>query len=120
MYERRSDGHLGHAHAYSYAAAALCDQIDRALCGREGEPARLAVEDEIASTCARLGCRETHPLEWNPTHLERELRDELVIEAHLKARIKLGLRGRLTRGGKERATLTLTIVVRRAYCCSRS
>ena len=102
VYDARGAG-LGHVHVYAYAAAALCDQVDRALCGHEGQPARLAVEDALASTCARLGCRGTHPLEWNPTHLEGELRDELMIEAYLKARMRLGLRGRLTRGGGKRA-----------------
>ena len=30
-------------HAYTYAAAALIDQVDRALSAVEGEPARVAV-----------------------------------------------------------------------------
>ena len=33
---------MGHEHAYAIAAAALRDQVDRALCGRKGEPSRPA------------------------------------------------------------------------------
>ena len=92
---------MGHEHAYVIAAAALRDQIDRALCGREGEPARAVVEEAIAKTCYRLGCRGTHPLEWQPTHLVHELRDDLIIEAYLKGMIQCGWRGHLTRGGEQ-------------------
>jgi len=81
--------------------AALRDQIDRALCGREGEPARAMVEEAIAKTCYRLGCRGIHPLEWQPMHLIDELRDDLTIEAYLKHMIQCGWRGKLTKGGRE-------------------
>ena len=43
MYKSHKYGGMGHEHAYTYAAAELCDQIDRALCVARGEPARLAV-----------------------------------------------------------------------------
>ena len=68
VYEERESG-LGHEHAYAYAAAALCDQIERAIEGGEGEAARVVVEAELANTCARLGCRGVHPLEWRVTRL---------------------------------------------------
>ena len=53
MYTPVKSGGMGHEHAYTYAAAALCDQFDRALCGGKGEPARLAVEDAMASACCQ-------------------------------------------------------------------
>ena len=83
---------MQHEHAYSWAAAALCDQIDRALCAPRGAPERVAVEDGLAETCARLGCRGVHPLEWNPTHLldvKDGLSEDLLIEAYLRARMHL-------------------------------
>ena len=92
---------MGHEHVYTIATAALRDQIDRALCGREGEPARAVVEEAIAKTCYRLGCRGAHPLEWQPTHLTHELRDDLIIEAYLKGMIQCGWRGKLTQGGRQ-------------------
>ena len=71
-------------HAYTYAAAALIDQVDRALSAVEGEPARVAVESSLAHTLRRLGCRSDNPLEWKPSwDWERELSDELMIEAYL-------------------------------------
>ena len=100
IYGSPTHAEMGHEHAYVIAAAALRDQIDRALCGREGEPARAVVEEAIAKTCYRLGCR-THPLEWQPTHLVHELRDDLIIEAYLKGMIQCGWRGRLTQGGEQ-------------------
>ena len=104
IYGRR-DRAMQHEHAFSWAAAALCDQIDRALCGPKGSPARVAVEDALAETCARLGCRGVHPLEWQPEHLldaKDGLSEELLIENYLRARIHLGMRGKLTAGGTER------------------
>ena len=90
MYKTPAFGGMNHEHAYAYASAALCDQIDRALSGGDGEPARIAVEDALASTCARLGGgRKEHPLDWWPTHLSDELRDDLIIEAYLKASMRL-------------------------------
>ena len=95
---------MEHEHAYAYAAAALCDQVERALEGGEGEAERVVVEAELANVCVRLGCRGTHPLEWRPEHLEEGvdgLREDDVIEAYLLARVRLGLRGRLTKGGRQ-------------------
>ena len=58
IYQKSDAGGMGvHEHAYAYAAGAVIDQIDRALCGGAGQPDRVAVEDAIAKTCARLGCR---------------------------------------------------------------
>ena len=54
IYASAADGGLQHEHAYRVAAAALVDQIDRALCGRDGEPHRAAVKSAIVSTCTRL------------------------------------------------------------------
>ena len=91
MYTPLKSGGMGHEHAYTYAAAALCDQFDRALCGGKGEPARLAVEDAIVSACTRLGGgARQHPLAWWPAHLEDELRDDLLVEAYWKACLRLG------------------------------
>ena len=54
MYEGRESG-LGHEHAYAYAAAALCDQVERALEGGEGEAARVVVEGWRRRTCFTWG-----------------------------------------------------------------
>ena len=64
LYANRGSG-LEHTHAYAMAAAALCDQVERALQGGEGVAARAVVEAELANTCARLGCRDVNPLEWH-------------------------------------------------------
>ena len=100
LYDTVGRGGIGHEHAYSIGLAAMRDQIDRALCGREGEPARAAVEDAIARTCRNLGCRGIHPLEWRPTHLEKELSEDLIIESYIAGMLKCGWRGKLTNGGK--------------------
>ena len=92
MYAATAEGGLGHAHAYQAAAAALVDQIDRALCGGDGEPARVAVEAAVASTCWRLGCR-TDPLTWDPQHTRAALSEDMVIEAWLLAKMRTGLVG---------------------------
>ena len=47
----------------------------------------------VARTCWRLGCRRESPLEWHPTHLMSSLSDELMIEAWLKAKLRMGLKG---------------------------
>ena len=91
-------------HAYTYAVAALVDQVDRALCATEGEPARLAVESSLAHTLKRLGCRSDNPLEWKPPwDWEKELSDDLVIEAYLKAKWRSGADTLVTAGWRERA-----------------
>ena len=103
LYANRGSG-LEHTHAYAMAAAALCDQVERALQGGEGVAARAVVEAELANTCARLGCRDVNPLEWHPTHLMEgpdQLREDVIMEAYLKARVRLGMRGRLTQGGRK-------------------
>ena len=53
---------MEHAYTNTYAAAALIDQVDRALSAVEGEPARVAVESSLAHTLRRLGCRSDNPL----------------------------------------------------------
>ena len=62
-----------HRHTYTHAAAALVDQIDRAMAGGQGEPARVAVESAMAATLMRLGCRTDDPVGWEPTWLADEL-----------------------------------------------
>ena len=102
VYAGRESG-LGHTHAYAYAAAALCDQVERALDGGEGEAARAVVEAELANTCARLGCRDEHPIEWDASHLVEgtdALREDMVMEAYLRRRVQCGVRSKLTWGGR--------------------
>jgi GNAT superfamily N-acetyltransferase len=103
LYEKRHTG-LQHTHAYAYAAAAIVDQVHRALEGATETPARIATEAALAETCWRLACRNVHPMEWNPHHLldgPEGLNDDLVMEAYLRARTYLRLRGRLIRGVTE-------------------
>ena len=99
VYASYEMGGLEHMHAYMVAAAALCDQIDRALCGGEGEPARAATEAHIAATCFRLGCRQVHPLVWRPDHLTESLDPHMSIEAWLLAKARTGLMGMETGAG---------------------
>ena len=54
IYDAKERGGMGMEHAYTYAAAALIDQVDRALSAVEGEPARVAVESSLAHTLRRL------------------------------------------------------------------
>ena len=81
-------GGMGRRHLYARAAEALFDQFDRMLSGGAGEPGRAVVENMIADTCWRLGCRGRNPLEWMPTHLEGILNDESMIEGWLKIKIR--------------------------------
>ena len=93
LYAREEDGGLGHDHAYQVAAAAFISQIDRALRGGEGEPHRVAVEEEIKRTCERLGCCQESPLTWEPRHLEEQLSEDRMIEAWLLFKMRTGIRG---------------------------
>ena len=104
MYDAEEGAGMEMEHAYTYAVAALVDQVDRALCATEGEPARLAAESSLAHTLKRLGCRSDSPLEWKPPwDWEKELSDDLVIEAYLKARWRSGADTLSTAGWRERA-----------------
>ena len=91
---------------YRVAAAALIDQIDRALCGAEGEPHRAAVKSAIVGACRRLGCRGYSPLEWSPEHLRHELSEDNVIEAWLLAKLRTGIRAVVTRATPADADVT--------------
>ena len=88
-------GGLGLEPAACTAAAALCDELSRALAGRDGEPARLAIESQIALTCHRLGFEPTEacptPLEWWPAHLVGHLSEEMIGEAWLLYRMRAGV-----------------------------
>ena len=49
-----------------------------------------------------LGCRSDNPLEWKPSwDWERELSDELMIEAYLKAKWRCGVETVTTAGWEE-------------------
>ena len=91
-------GGMGFEPAACTAGAALCDEVARGLAGRDGEPARLALESLIALTCHRLGYEPSAacptPLEWFPEHLESHLSEELVAEAWLLYRLRAGVGGR--------------------------
>ena len=63
----------------------------------------MATEAHIAATCWRLGCREVHPLVWEPRHLEDSLDPSMVIEAWLLAKLRTGLVGLETGAGMEEA-----------------
>eukprot|EP00965_Chrysotila_dentata_P173596 5731105-Pleurochrysis_carterae.AAC.2 len=87
-----------HEHAYGIAAAAYCDQIDRALCGPPGRMDHMQVAEALAETCYRLGCRGKSPLEWSPMHLLEELDETRMMEAYLKYKLTLGIEGIQTGG----------------------
>eukprot|EP00965_Chrysotila_dentata_P181786 6001098-Pleurochrysis_carterae.AAC.1 len=87
-----------HEHVYGIAAAAYCDQIDRALCGPPERTDHRQVAEALAETCYRLGCRGKSPLEWNPTHLREELDETRMMEAYLKYKLTLGINGIQTKG----------------------
>eukprot|EP00965_Chrysotila_dentata_P111066 3670806-Pleurochrysis_carterae.AAC.1 len=87
-----------HEHAYGIAAAAYCDQIDRALCGPPERTDHTQVAEALAETCYRLGCRGISPLEWSPMHLVGELDETRMMEAYLKYKLTLGIDGVQTSG----------------------
>eukprot|EP00965_Chrysotila_dentata_P018203 605787-Pleurochrysis_carterae.AAC.1 len=99
IYHAGTEGGMDtHEHAYGIAAAAYCDQVDRALCGSPERMDHTQVAEALAETCYRLGCRGIPPLEWNPTHLLEELDDTRMIEAYLKYKLTLGIGSILTKG----------------------
>ena len=60
------------------------------------------MESSLAHTLRRLGCRSDNPLEWKPSwDWERELSDELMIEAYLKAKWRCGVETVTTAGWEE-------------------
>eukprot|EP00965_Chrysotila_dentata_P176281 5820634-Pleurochrysis_carterae.AAC.1 len=87
-----------HEHAYGIAAAAYCDQMDRALCGSPERMDHIQVAEALAETCYRLGCRGKSPLEWSPVHLLEELDDTRMMEAYLKYKLTLGIESIQTKG----------------------
>eukprot|EP00965_Chrysotila_dentata_P258490 6213237-Pleurochrysis_carterae.AAC.2 len=87
-----------HEHAYGVAAAAYCDQVDRALCGSPAKMDHINVAEAVAETCYRLGCREKSPLEWSPKHLLKELNETRMVEAYIKYKLTLGIEGVQTKG----------------------
>jgi len=103
IYDLKERGGMGMEHAYTYAAAALIDQVDRALSAVEGEPARVAVDSSLAHTLRRLGCRSDKPagVEAELGLGKRALSDELMIEAYLKAKWRWGGDGHDGRMGRE-------------------
>eukprot|EP00965_Chrysotila_dentata_P025442 845662-Pleurochrysis_carterae.AAC.2 len=87
-----------HEHAYGIAAAAYCDQIDKALCGPPERTDHTHVAEALAETCYRLGCRGKSPLEWSPIQLLGELDETRMMEAYLKYKLTLGIEGIQTNG----------------------
>ena len=88
MYDTYHAGGMEEEHAYAVAGAAIIDQVDRALGAPEHSTARRMVVAAIQETVLRLGGRPGNPLEWHPSHLEGELREDNIIEAYLLARIR--------------------------------
>lgn len=89
---------MQHTHAYAYAAAALVDQVTRALEQEDETPARTVTEAALAEACRRLGCRGEHPVTWTPEHLlegQEKLSQDSIIEEYLRARTYLQMRGRV-------------------------
>ena len=105
VYGTREGGGMGACHAYQECAAVYIDQIDRAITMSEGVPVRVAVASAIAVTCWRLGCRTRSPIEWHPTHLERALDENMMIEAWVLAKLRAGMMGVRT-GRQESGPLT--------------
>eukprot|EP00965_Chrysotila_dentata_P014760 488603-Pleurochrysis_carterae.AAC.1 len=99
IYHAGSEGGMEtHEHTYGIAAAAYCDQIDRALCGPPDRTDHTQVAEVLAETCYRLGCRGTPPLEWSPMHPLKELDETRMMEAYLKYKLTLGIDGVQTNG----------------------
>jgi hypothetical protein len=100
VYESEDNLGMAHTHAYTVAAAGLIDQIDKALSGPTHAPVRIAVESAIAETCYLLGCRDTHPLEWNPTHIPHDIDTPLdeddIIQAWILAKLRCDMTGHNT------------------------
>eukprot|EP00965_Chrysotila_dentata_P011612 379970-Pleurochrysis_carterae.AAC.1 len=99
IYHAESEGGMEtHEHAFGVAAAAYCDQIDRAICGPPERMDHTQVAEALAETCYRLGCRGIPLLEWSPTHLRGELDETRMMEAYLKYKLALGINGIQTNG----------------------
>eukprot|EP00965_Chrysotila_dentata_P170107 5614640-Pleurochrysis_carterae.AAC.1 len=99
IYHAGTEGGMDtHEHAYGIAAAAYCDQVDRALCGSPEGMDHTQVAEALAETCYRLGNRGKSPLEWSPTHLLEELDDTRMMEAYIKYKLTLGIGSVQTKG----------------------
>jgi hypothetical protein len=91
VHASRDAGGLEHRHAYQHATAALVDEIERALDGEDGTPARTALEAHMRATCVRLGWHGRDDVRtWHPTHLEHVLSEEMIGEAWLLAKLRTG------------------------------
>ena len=96
MYDTHHAGGMQEEHAYATAAAALVDQVDRALSAPPHSAARRIVEAAIQETVLRLGGRPSNYLEWHPEWLAEHLREDNILEAYLLARIRAKRRARET------------------------
>eukprot|EP00965_Chrysotila_dentata_P203536 6181786-Pleurochrysis_carterae.AAC.1 len=54
--------------------------------------------EALAETCYRLGYRGRSPLEWSPTHLVEQLDETRMMEAYIKYKLILGMKGIQTKG----------------------
>ena len=76
---------------YAHAAAALAALVDRALGGKEGTPARVAMAAAIGRRYWVLGWRPTpkapRPLDWHPTHVlgSEALQEDAIVDVWLMA-----------------------------------
>ena len=96
IYDTHHNGGLQFEHTYACAAAALADQIDRALSAPPDSTDYRTVAAAITETYARLGYRGNRPLEWHPLHLDGKLREDNLIEAWLQIQLRTGRRPRQT------------------------
>ena len=86
VFTPKEAGGMGFERAWSVAAAAFCDEIERVLAGKEGEPSRASWETLVAITAHRLGFESTEaartPLDWMPPPaVQAVLSEELLVEA---------------------------------------
>ena len=99
VYASRDAGGMDHRHAYQVAAAALVDEVGKALEAPEGTPAREAVEAHVRAVCVRWGWMGRGSMrEWHPVHLRELLSDDVIGEAWLKAKLEADVR-EVGRGG---------------------
>ena len=93
---------LGMAISWAHAGGALLTELDKAMRSEPDAPVRAAVAHRTAATHWGLGARPTTagwtPIDFNPWHAERQLREEGIPEAALKYRLMAGVEARAGAG----------------------
>ena len=90
LYDTYQAGGVEENRAYATAAAAIVDQVDRALSAPRNSAARRITMAAIQETVLRLGGRPSSPLAWQPECMQQCLREDNASAYGRRGRAAMG------------------------------